>query len=65
MATLTLMIKLPQMKEHWIATTSYDGAVHIMPTNEEHTPDWGCICDPVQQRYYIGGVILTHRSLSC
>ena len=42
-----------------------DGAIHVVPLNEEHDGHYGCICNPIQTDLYAGGLIFTHRMLSC
>ena len=51
--------------EKWITIVGQDGAVHRIPSDEEHMLHQGCVCDPVQHRYYTGGYLFIHRVLSC
>ena len=60
------MIQLPfTSKKNWLTTWGEDGHVHCMPINEDHLPIYWCHCNPVQQYTHGGGLILTHRVLSC
>jgi len=49
----------------WLTTVGEDGAIHIIPTGEDHEFNFGCHCHPVQTSYAAGGVSFKHRSLSC
>ena len=42
-----------------------DGAIHVVPLNEEHDAHYGCVCNPIQTVLFAGGAIFTHRMLSC
>ena len=58
------MLKLDDPQK-WMTIVGQDGALHHIPTDEEHTLQVGCVCDPVQRRYYAGGMMFIHRVLSC
>lgn len=60
------MIQTPELLPgKWLTMLGWDGAVHTMPTGEEHEPHVGCICNPIQYIYFGGGMVCKHRSLAC
>lgn len=60
-----MMIRVGVLPVPYITMIGSDGAIHVIPLNEEHDVHYGCVCNPIQSMLFAGGVICSHRMLSC
>ena len=58
-------IAIKQGSITWLVLHGFDGYVHHVPDNEEHSIHYSCFCDPVRTRPSASAMVFTHRVLTC
>ena len=49
----------------WLVLHGFDGYIHNIPANEDHSAQYDCFCDPVRIRPYGSARVFIHRVLTC